>query len=510
MRPAVLSAFGSSDGRYWIALSAAGIVLFVAWHLWALPRLGITLHVDEAQYWAWSRELAWGYYSKPPALAALIAASTHLWGDDLLGVKALPLVLTALTAVALGGWVTSMSGDVRRGGLAVLIALASPLLLVMGFAATTDGPLLLAWVLAAWALWLALQQPSSLARWALVGALLGLGLLAKYTMLAFIPGALWAAVRVWPTQRPWSLGVRGAAIAGLTALAIVAPHGVWNLEAGWPTLRHTADITVLRQSASIAHGVATFALGQLVLLGPLTLALLHRAGPRCPIADRRHPSGERFAWALGTPLLVLGLVQAARGGANVNWAAPALLSLMAWWALRAPLQGGRTAGWLGAQALLVAALLHAPSVAQGWGQDWPPALDFWRRMRGWDAAWAALERQLPVAPRTAVIGSSRTVLAHGRYAWRHHPLAWYAWDPQRQGRYHDAWRHGLDAERLQALLRQTDRPVWLIGTDPQDGAELARTASVRVEPLTHVVWQGATARVSLWAWQVRPIPGGAP
>ena len=39
------------------------------------------LFFDEAQYWEWSRELAWGYYSKPPVIAWLIALSTSVCGD---------------------------------------------------------------------------------------------------------------------------------------------------------------------------------------------------------------------------------------------------------------------------------------------------------------------------------------------------------------------------------------------------------------------------------------------
>src|SRR5437870_5283804 len=35
----------------------------------------VDLFFDESQYWAWSRELAFGYFSKPPLLAWIIAAA---------------------------------------------------------------------------------------------------------------------------------------------------------------------------------------------------------------------------------------------------------------------------------------------------------------------------------------------------------------------------------------------------------------------------------------------------
>ena len=66
-----------------LVLIAAAFALRIALMLAS----GAGLHVDEAQYWDWSRHLAWGYWSKPPGIATLIAASTSLLGDGLLGVR---------------------------------------------------------------------------------------------------------------------------------------------------------------------------------------------------------------------------------------------------------------------------------------------------------------------------------------------------------------------------------------------------------------------------------------
>jgi len=63
---------------------------------------GAGLHVDEAQYWLWSRDLQWGYFSKPPVLVALITASTAMFGNSLLGVKALAMTCWILSAWVLG------------------------------------------------------------------------------------------------------------------------------------------------------------------------------------------------------------------------------------------------------------------------------------------------------------------------------------------------------------------------------------------------------------------------
>src|SRR4051812_32268066 len=42
----------------------------------------VDLFFDEAQYWAWSRELAFGYFSKPPLLAWIIATAEHICGSS--------------------------------------------------------------------------------------------------------------------------------------------------------------------------------------------------------------------------------------------------------------------------------------------------------------------------------------------------------------------------------------------------------------------------------------------
>jgi hypothetical protein len=56
--------------RMW-KLLALTVVLFV-YRLWVVKHSGISLFFDEAQYWDWSRHLAWGYFSKPPLIAGLI------------------------------------------------------------------------------------------------------------------------------------------------------------------------------------------------------------------------------------------------------------------------------------------------------------------------------------------------------------------------------------------------------------------------------------------------------
>ena len=58
----------------------------------------VPLSMDEAQYWIWSRDLALGYFSKPPLLAWLISATAAMCGDGEVCVRLSSPALHAATA----------------------------------------------------------------------------------------------------------------------------------------------------------------------------------------------------------------------------------------------------------------------------------------------------------------------------------------------------------------------------------------------------------------------------
>ena len=91
-----------ADPYFRIALIAVtGVTLLRLLWLAGHP---IDLYPDEAQYWIWAQHLDWGYYSKPPVVAWMIAATTALFGGDDLSVKIgapLTYVATSLMVFAI-------------------------------------------------------------------------------------------------------------------------------------------------------------------------------------------------------------------------------------------------------------------------------------------------------------------------------------------------------------------------------------------------------------------------
>ncbi|MEM6947736.1 MAG: glycosyltransferase family 39 protein, partial [Pseudomonadota bacterium] len=110
------------------------------------------LYADEAQYWRWSRTIEWGYYSKPPMIAWVIAATTAIFGNGEWAVRlAAPILHTgAATALFLLG--RDMYGS-RTGMLAALGYILMPGVGLSASVISTDGVLLPFWCGALFCLW---------------------------------------------------------------------------------------------------------------------------------------------------------------------------------------------------------------------------------------------------------------------------------------------------------------------------------------------------------------------
>jgi 4-amino-4-deoxy-L-arabinose transferase-like glycosyltransferase len=467
-------------------------VLSVLLHTGLLASGGFTLFIDEAQYADWARAPAWGYFSKPPAVAFLIAASTAMFGDSEFGVRALAMLAWSACAWPLALLARRVApADERAPVWVAALWLAGPLAFLQGLVATTDALLLLCWSVALAALWLGVER-RSLAAWMVFVFAVAVGLLDKYTMAALLPGAAW-----WAWRRGQGLP---AALALLASLALFSPHLAWNHDQGWPTLRHTAEITVMRESAIDWWGPLVQAAAQAVLVGPLLLGLLlwrlRRPPPGAVAPDSAVAASGflGFLLAVHLPLALAGLAQSFRGHLEINWVAPLHLAVVLAiglhhrrWLRPTPL----VAGLLGLQTLLLSAWLMAPGViAQTWpGSAWADRIDLMGRTRGWAEALAELRTALPADRATVIVGTSRAVLAHAGWHWRDAGLARAAWRPASQPGHHYElscpWK-GTPPGVTQVLVLSEGAPVADLqahfgGLDTLHSAPLKRWVALRGE-----------------------------
>lgn len=99
-----------ADQRAWPILLAMALAVFCYRLLWVWSH-DYSLFVDEAQYWQWSTQPAFGYYSKPPLVAWLIAASTRLFGESELAIRLPALLAWPLAGIGVGALAGRWAGS---------------------------------------------------------------------------------------------------------------------------------------------------------------------------------------------------------------------------------------------------------------------------------------------------------------------------------------------------------------------------------------------------------------
>lgn len=70
-----------ADQPGWCRLALSVVLAVTLIRILVVYSTPIPLFFDEAQYWSWAQELAFGYHSKPPFIAWVIAATTFVCGD---------------------------------------------------------------------------------------------------------------------------------------------------------------------------------------------------------------------------------------------------------------------------------------------------------------------------------------------------------------------------------------------------------------------------------------------
>lgn len=299
-----------------VAIGALGV------HLLLSGRYGF--HRDELYYIAGGHHPAAGYVDQPPLIPLTARLVTEVAGERLW-----PLRLTAGAAhaviVVIAGLIARELGGRRWAiGVAAAAVATAPVLAGVGsiFQTVIFEQL---WSALAVLLVARVLNGADPRWWLAIGAVFGVGLEAKWTIV-LVAGGLAAGFLVVPAARrhlrsvwPWA----GLAIA----LVVWLPNLVWQAANGWPTLEFAGNNNANVQDEG---GRLAFVVEQFPLLGPLAVPV---AVAGLVWLWRRSP-WRAFAAAVGAMfvvLLILGgkgyylasmyvMLFAAGGVAAENWA----------------------------------------------------------------------------------------------------------------------------------------------------------------------------------------------
>lgn len=393
-----------------LAVTAARVV--------TLTLTPLSLHPDEAQYWAWSRELAWGYFSKPPMIAWIIAATTSVFGNAEWAARLASPFLHA-GAAGLLYLLGKRLYDARVGAFAGIAWLFIPSVWLSSVLISTDAALLPLVALALVAFHSLMQKPTYAAG-ALLGVAIGLGVLAKYAML-YVPMGM-AVAALWLPQARAAVLSKPMLLAGAAALVVLAPNLIWNAQNDFATLGHTVANANFGGGDDLVNvdEAGGFFIDQIGMAGLWTIAffvlVVMIVRKRATLSD-----ADRLLIAFAAPPLIIIFAQSLISRAHANWAAaayPALVVLTTAWladpARRAWLWGAigvHVAGWLAFTAIVI-----SPTFADSIGMA-----NALKRLRGWDATAQAVEARLAQSPAPTILVDHRHLYFQLKYQWRDRP-----------------------------------------------------------------------------------------
>jgi 4-amino-4-deoxy-L-arabinose transferase-like glycosyltransferase len=353
------------------------------------------LEFDEAHYWMWSERLAPAYFSKGPAIAFVIRASTAAFGSNEFGVRFFSPLLAAGTSLLLFYFARRLFSD--TAGLWAVVALnVTPIFNIGAFVMTIDALSIFFWLAAMFTFWLAVEKsPNFSWYWPLTGLLVGLGFLSKYTnALELVSIVLVLALAPRLRQEFKRPGLYS--LLGVFAVCTVPPI-IWNQQHAWITLVH------LRSRGSLEHGFGFHPAEVLSFLGQHFLVyspFLFLALAWGVIASWRRVNQHfkvLFLMWFGLPVFLFYLLLSLNKAAAPNWDGLAflgfgLLAVHFWWEkleASVTLRLGAIVAILVGLTMSVVALDTDVLRVAGYQFKRSDPSD---RMRGWKSATSALEK----------------------------------------------------------------------------------------------------------------------
>jgi 4-amino-4-deoxy-L-arabinose transferase-like glycosyltransferase len=274
-----------------LVLFAIATVVALA-HLLTNGRYGF--HRDELQFLSDARHLDWGFVAYPPLTPFLEHVSLALFGVSLVGLRLFSVLAQAVVIVVSGLMARELGGGRLAQATAALAVALSPLPLFNGTEFQYTSFDFLWWVLIAY-FTIRLLRTDNPRWWLAIGAVAGLGLEAKYSIVFFIAGIL-GGMLLSSARKYFKSGWFWAGIA--LALVIFLPNFLWLLRHDFISYHFLQHIHARDVGEGRAQG---FLRGQVLICINVFAAPLALGGLVLFLRDRRY---RMLAWMYLIPLVL--------------------------------------------------------------------------------------------------------------------------------------------------------------------------------------------------------------
>ncbi|HTI58062.1 glycosyltransferase family 39 protein [Mucilaginibacter sp.] len=193
---------------------------------------------DELLHLALGDHLGWGFKEVPPFIALLAKISTTLFGGSVFATRIFSTLASGFIIWFTGKIVEELGGGRFAIALACLALIFAPAFAASGYLFQPVVFDQLWWVLSAYLVIKYINTPDKNYLY-LLGMVIGIGLLTKYTM-AFFAGALIAGLLLTKERKVlWSKHI---AFAVLIAIAIFLPNILWQFKHHLPLMTHMKNL----------------------------------------------------------------------------------------------------------------------------------------------------------------------------------------------------------------------------------------------------------------------------
>ena len=339
-----------------------GVVIYSV--LLRLFYLGLPeLFYEEAYYWNYAKHLDIGYLDHPPLVAWIIGLFTQLMGDNEFAIRfgafICWLVMTYFSY--------RLAHDInKKTGACQAISLVAtlPIFFAVGWAMTPDAPLMACWAATLYFLYQALihERPRA---WLGVGIAMGLGMLAKYTIILTGAAAL-LFILVDRHSRKWFFRPEPY-LAVIVAIVIFSPVIIWNAEHQWASFLYQSHDRITDR---FEFSLPDFITNIILILTPtgffsVIAILLFRKNLMpihdIPSSDRAYSDAKRSYRLLVMlallPVAVLATFSLFRE-TKFHWTGPSWLAILPYLAL----------------VVIQSPQFTAPQLLRGVQRAWPPTM----------------------------------------------------------------------------------------------------------------------------------------
>ncbi|MCF6320649.1 MAG: glycosyltransferase family 39 protein [Rhizobiaceae bacterium] len=413
----------SHSARPWAQYTLFALAAILLVRLVSLYFNTTELFFDEAQYWLWGKEPAFGYFSKPPVLGWTIAVFTAACGSDSEFCIRLPSPIIHTGTALLIFLGAARLFDQRTGFWSAITFVTLPGITLSSTLISTDVPLLFFWAGALWA-FLRLSDKACWQNVLLLGFFLGAGLMSKYAMAYFfLCTVLFALFEKSARQTVFS---RHFLAATLLALLVLTPNLLWNFQNSFITAAHTGDNIGWSNGLRFPGNGAEFLGSQFGVFGPILFAFYLIALVR--FWREGWDSSQKFLVLFSLPVFLLIAFQGFINKAYANWAAVTYIAASI---LIADILVNRVPAIWNKISLTIHLFLFAGlSVAVAFSTPGlltlPNGAEPFTRLQGARAMARATGKQLDSGSYVAVVGPYRNITAQLVYYLRERPQKVFA------------------------------------------------------------------------------------